>query len=174
MRLNSRAFLESAAERGAAHQARLARGRDRRPDRADRRAGRSARRRDRRRQRHAGGVALRRAAAVCSATGSTSSCSATASRASASPSRCCVDMAYAKRHPAGRRQRAVFRDPRGLRGARRADLRSPRAGWSPTPTAASSPPSTASRPAPRWRRCSPTCRRRWTTPSRSPNAALSS
>ena len=87
MRLNSRAFLETPAERSAAHQARLARGRDRRPDRADRRSGRSARRRDRRRQRHAGGVALRRAASVCSATGSTSSCSATASRASASPSR---------------------------------------------------------------------------------------
>ena len=38
----------NAAERGAAHQARLARRRDRRADRADRRAGRSARRGDRR------------------------------------------------------------------------------------------------------------------------------
>ena len=47
MRLNSRAFLETAAERAAAPQARLARRRDRRADRADRRPGRAARCRDR-------------------------------------------------------------------------------------------------------------------------------
>ena len=43
MRLNSRAFLDTPAERAAAPQARLARRRDRRADRAHRRPGRAAR-----------------------------------------------------------------------------------------------------------------------------------
>ena len=43
MRLNSRAFLETPRERAAAPQARMARGRDRRPDRAHRRPERPAR-----------------------------------------------------------------------------------------------------------------------------------
>ena len=94
-----------------------------------------------------------------------------ASRASASPEPVLIEHGLRQGHPAGRHQRAVFRDPRGLRGARRADRDRRGHGWSPTPSAASSPPSTASRPAPRWRRCSPTCRKRSRRRSRSRSAA---
>ena len=49
----------------------------------------------------------------------------------------------------------------------------PKASSSPTASAGSSRPSTASRAAPKWRRCSPICPKRSRRPSRLPNAARS-
>ena len=71
----------------AAHQAVVAGGSRRRPDRAQRRTERSARHRDRRRAGRAVRSRAARNCSGCSATASTSSCSATACRPSGWPSR---------------------------------------------------------------------------------------
>ncbi len=75
------------------------------------------------------------------------------------------------RPAAGRDQRALFRAPARLRGARRAALH--RRGRAALDRRAAAPlaRSTGSRPAPRWSRCSPTCPRRPRPASRSPCAA---
>ena len=70
-------------------------------------------------------------------------------------------------HSARRHQRAVLRQARGLRGARRADLHRRRPRGRRDRAAAAHAPSITSRPAPRWRRCSPTCPRRSPRRSRS-------
>ena len=65
-----------------------------------------------------------------------SNCSATARRAERAAEPALIDLAYAQAAAAGRHQRAVLRAPRGLRGARRADLHRRR------------PPGRRDRPAP--------------------------
>ncbi len=66
---------------------------------------------------------------------------------------------------------AVRRPPTTTRRTRRASA-SPRArSWATRAACASSRASSISSRRPRWRRCSPTCRARWPTRSRSPSAA---
>ena len=168
MRLASPRLSRHAAERAAASAARLARRRDRRADRADRRARRAARCGDRRRA----GPSRRKPAARrwsgCSAIGSMSRSSATASTPSARSSRSSSTLADA--HAACRWSRPTsrfFADARTTRRMTRCSA-SPKGAWSPRPTGASSRPSTGSRPARKWRSCSPICPRRVAAASRSP------
>ncbi len=84
-----------------------------------------------------------------------------------------IELAYARGLPLVATNEPFFAVARRLRGARRAAVHRRRPAACRTATAASSRPSTASRPAPKWRRCSPICPRRWRRPSRSPNAAPS-
>ena len=76
-------------------------------------------------------------------------------------------------HPHRRHQREpISPRPTTTRRTMRCCASPAAATWSRT-TAAASRASTTSRAPRRWRRCSPTCRKRSTTPSRSPSAAPS-
>ncbi len=171
--LSSAAFLEVEADRRAACALGQGRRARRGPDPAVRRAGRAGRSAVRRRPERRRAARRWPRCSACSATASTSSCSATAWRAEAAAEPGLVAWAYENDVPLVATNDVYFAKAETCTGARRPAVHRRRRLRRPGGAAAGHRRALVQAGARRCARCSPTCRRPATTPSRSPAAAPS-
>ena len=161
------------AARAPAHQACLARRRDRRTDRAHRRPGRPARCRDRRRPERA--CALARCEELQRLFGDRLYIElqrhGTPAERTAEPA--LIELAYARGIPLVATNEPFFATARGLRSPRRAAVHRRRQAHRRRRTPPAHGGASLQEPRRNGALCSPICRRRWRPPSRSPSAARS-